>query len=65
MKFQFDTRDTKPKLTGLLILSILAAAAVGILALTGLQRHAAAICFVTAGYALGAALILFRKKNRG
>ena len=55
---EFDTRDTKPKLRPLRVLTGLAAAALGVLALTDLSGHAAAMSFVTAAYALGMALAL-------
>ena len=55
---RFDTRDTKPKLRMLVLLSILAGAAVGIL---HFSRHdySAGICAVIALYALGTVLVLF------
>ena len=58
MTFPFDTRDKKPKLRALLALTAAAAAAVGILTLTGAERSGAAVCFVMAAYALGAILAL-------
>ncbi len=58
MKLQFDTRDTKPKLGALKLLTMLAATALGVLAMTGAERHAAAMSIVTAAYALGVILVL-------
>jgi len=57
---EFDTRDTKPGLRALLILTVITAAAVGVLKLTGTRYFAAACSAVTAAYALGAAVILLR-----
>ena len=43
MKLRFDTRDTKPKLRALRILTLLAAAAMGLLFLCGAEQTAAAM----------------------
>lgn len=67
MKVRFDTRDTKPDLRALLLLTAVWAVITAVLVLIGLRRCAAPICFVTAAYALGAALILlwaFREQLR-
>ena len=67
MAFRFDTRDTKPKLRTLQLLTAAAAVAVAVLALTEAQRAAAAICAVIAVYALGmiaALLWAFREQIR-
>ncbi len=64
---RFDTRDTKPKLRALLILTAAAAAVAGALILTGAKEHSAALGLTAAGYALGAAGILlwaFREQIR-
>ena len=58
MKLRFDTRNTKPKLRMLAVLTLLAAAVLAVLALTGAERNAAAMSVVTAAYALGAILVL-------
>ncbi len=58
MKLRFDTRDTKPKLRALRILTLLAAAAMGLLFLCGAEQTAAAMNIVTAAYALGMVLAL-------
>ncbi len=65
--FDFDTRNTKPKLRPLQILTVTAAAAVGALLWADPERNAAAICIVVSVYALGAALALlwaFREQIR-
>lgn len=67
MRFQFDTRDTKPKLRTLLLLTVLSALLVGVLAVALGERGAAVICLVMAGYALGTILVLlwaFREQIR-
>ena len=67
MTFRFDTRDTKPRLLSLRILTCTAALAVGILAMTAADRAAKAICIVLALYALGMILALlwaFREQIR-
>ena len=67
MSFRFDTRDTKPKLRALQLLTAAAAVAVAVLALTGAQHAAAAICIVIAAYALGMIIALlwaFREQIR-
>ena len=64
---RFDTRDTKPKLRALLILTLTALLAVVVLLLAWGERCAAAVCFVLAAYALGAILALlwaFREQIR-
>ena len=60
MRIRFDTRDTKPRLLPLQILTAAAALIVGILAMTAGDRAAAAICAVAAVYALGVILALLR-----
>ena len=55
---RFDTRDTKPKLRALLLLTAAAGLVIGTLSLSG-KKHSAWICAVMAIYALGAALVLF------
>ena len=51
MAFQFDTRDTKPKLRALQLLTAAAVVIVVLLALTAAERAAAASCIVIAVYA--------------
>ncbi len=58
MSFRFDTRDKKPRLLSLQILTAAAVFIVGVLAMTDADRSAAAICVVAAVYALGMALAL-------
>ncbi len=58
MRFRFDTRDTKPRLLPLQILTAAAALIVGVLAMTAGDRAAAAICAVVAVYAFGIILAL-------
>ena len=53
MSLQFDTRNTKPKLRALVVMTVIAAAALGIIALTGLEKKAAAMSIATAVYAFG------------
>ena len=63
---RFDTRDTKPKLRALLLLTAVAGLVVGVLSFSG-KNHSAWICAVMALYALGAALVLlwaFREQIR-
>ena len=67
MSFRFDTRDKKPRLLSLQILTAAAVFIVGVLAMTDADRSAAAICVVAAVYALGMALALlwaFREQIR-
>ena len=67
MKLRFDTRDTKPKLHALKLLTAAALAAAGALALCGGAESGVWMCAVTAAYALGAALALlwaFREQIR-
>ena len=67
MKIRFDTRDTKPKLRSLLILTASAAAVSSALELTLGERATAAVCIVTALYSLGMILALlwaFREQIR-
>lgn len=67
MKLRFDTRDTKPKLRALLLLTVAALAAAGALALSGAEDSGIWMCAVTAAYALGAAVALlwaFREQIR-
>ena len=67
MSFRFDTRDIKPRLLSLQILTAAAVFIVGVLAMTAAHRSAAAICIVAAAYALGMALALlwaFREQIR-
>ena len=67
MSFRFDTRDKKPRLLSLQILTAAAVFIVGVLAMTAAQRSAAAICIVAAVYALGMAIALlwaFREQIR-
>ncbi|MBO6054971.1 MAG: YdcF family protein [Oscillospiraceae bacterium] len=64
---KFDTRDTKPKLRALQILSAVSIVLVGILFLTGSEKNAVAICIVMSVYALGAIIALmwaFREQIR-
>lgn len=58
MAFRFDTRDTKPKLRALQLLTAAAAVIVVFLVLTAAERAAAGICIVVAVYALGMILAL-------
>ncbi len=58
MRFRFDTRDTKPRLLPLQILTAAAALIVSVLAMTAGDRAAAAICAVVAVYAFGIILAL-------
>ena len=63
----FDSRDTKPKLRALALLTAAAVVINGALLWIDAQRFAAAICIVTAAYALGAILALlwaFREQIR-
>ena len=63
---KFDTRDVKPKLWNLLIVSVLYAAVVGFLVLTN-PESAGAICVITAAYCLITASLLlysFREQMR-
>ncbi len=55
---RFDTRDTKPKLRALIILTLFATAGICALGLTDAVKHAAAMCGVTAGYAFCMVLAL-------
>ncbi|MBR3641553.1 MAG: YdcF family protein [Oscillibacter sp.] len=67
MRFEFDTRDTKPKLRALTALSVAAALILAVLIGTDARRHAAAIAIVTAVYAFCAILTLlwaFREQMR-
>ena len=67
MKLRFDTRDTKPKLRALLLITAAALIAVGALALSGAADSGIWMCAVTAAYALGAAVALlwaFREQIR-
>ena len=67
MAFRFDTRNTKPKLRSLQILTAAAAAIAVLLGLTAAERAAAAICTVIAVYALGMIIALlwaFREQIR-
>ncbi len=67
MTVRFDTRETKPRLLPLRILTAAAALAVGALAMTAGGRAAKAICFVLALYAFGMILALlwaFREQIR-
>ncbi len=67
MNLRFDTRDTKPKLWGLLALTAAEALIVGILALTDPKNNNAAICFSVAAYAMGTVATLlwaFREQIR-
>ena len=64
---KFDTRDKKPKLWNLAVLTLMVALVVGLLLLWGGTRRAAAICGVMSAYALGAILLLlwaFREQIR-
>jgi uncharacterized SAM-binding protein YcdF (DUF218 family) len=66
MGFRFDTRDNKPGLRSLRVLTAAAAAVVGFLAMTG-TSNAAAISIVIAVYAFGMILALlwaFREQIR-
>ena len=58
MAFRFDTRDTKPKLRALRLLTAAAAVIVAGLALTAAERAVAAVCVAIAVYALGMILAL-------
>lgn len=67
MIFRFDTRDKKPKLRALLLLTAAAVLIVGILLLIDEKRFGAEICIVMASYAFGAILALlwaFREQIR-
>ncbi len=67
MAFRFDTRDTKPKLRALRLITAAAAVIVIFLALTAAERAAAAVCIVIAVYALGMIIALlwaFREQIR-
>lgn len=55
---RFDTRDNKPKLRALLLLSLLAAAGAGTLMLLDAERFAVPICLITVAYSFGAILVL-------
>ena len=55
---RFDTRDKKPKLAALVLMSVLAAALVLLLGCIDADRYAFAICVLMAAYALGAILVL-------
>ena len=57
MKIRFDTRDTKPRLRALLILTA-AAAAAGLLSRFLTDHRGLALCLVTAAWTLGAVLVL-------
>ncbi|MBQ7500898.1 MAG: YdcF family protein [Clostridia bacterium] len=59
MAIRFDTRNKKPKLYNLLILTAITAIAVALLVVTDPGRHAAAACITMAAYCLLAAVILF------
>ena len=64
---QFDTRESKPKLRALQILSAVCILLVGILFLTGAEKHAVAICILMSVYAFGAIIALmwaFREQIR-
>ncbi len=66
MRVRFDTRDTKPRLRALLILTA-AAVAAGLLSWFLADHRGLALCFVTAAWALGAVLELlwaFREQLR-
>ena len=66
MTVRFDTRDTKPKLRALLILTAAAAAAGGLIWLFA-QHRGPALCLLTAAWTLGAVLVLlwaFREQLR-
>ena len=66
MKIRFDTRDTKPRLRALLILTA-AAAAAGLLSRFLTNHRGLALCLVTAAWTLGAVLVLlwaFREQLR-
>ena len=56
---RFFTRDKKPSLRLLLILTVVTAGVVAVLLATGPDIHAAAVCITTAAYALFAAIALF------
>ena len=65
--FPFDTRDTKPKLWGLLLLTAVAASAAAILIAADANGNAGALCLSSAVYTFFAALILlysFREQIR-
>ncbi len=58
MALQFDTRDKKPKLYSLLILTVIVAAVIVCLVLTGAERHATAIFAIMTVYSGAAVGIL-------
>ncbi len=58
MDLRFDTRDTKPKLRSLRILTLLAAAAVCLIVVCGTGLKTAAVCAVMAVYSLAMMLAL-------
>lgn len=60
MRFEFDTRNTKPKLTSLLILTAAAIIAASFTELMRSPHRAGIICVTAASYALGTVLILLR-----
>lgn len=57
---EFYSREKKPEVRPLLVLTAAAAVIVTVLIAAGPQGHAAAVCIVAAVYAFGAALALFR-----
>ena len=57
--FAFDTRDTKPKLWGLLVFTAVVACAVSILVAADAEGSVGAVCSATAAYCFFSALILF------
>ena len=64
---EFDTRDTKPDLRVLLILTVITAAVIALMRLFHVQRFAVATCIVMAVCSLGAILTLlwaFREQIR-
>ena len=66
-KIRFDTRDTKPKLYGLLIVTVIAAAAAGLAVLINPAGCAGVVCVITAVYCLITTLALlysFREQAR-
>ena len=58
MKLRFDTRDTKPKLTALLILTAVTAVIFAVLALTLGNRKALPLCILITVYAAGVMIVL-------
>ena len=67
MGFQFDTRDTKPKLRALLALTVAAAAAALALVIRGGVWSGVWLCALTAVYAMGVIIVLiwaFREQIR-